>query len=156
MENADYRIEVLSGSFDAFGMVIDLLSRHAPFSDWPISRLARPVRRQLQSGRHVAALSPNSRLIAYAGWTPTLRATAELWVEERGPLQVLEKGHDAMAMTIVVSEQPIVTKALLRRARDLNPDMHWYFKRSYGDQLRESRKQSLFDRSARGEDTSWS
>lgn len=146
MADPQYRIEVLNNSYEAFGMVIDLLSRHPPFADSPLDRLSRSVRKQLRLGRHVAALSPANDLIAYAGWVPSLRASAELWVEGRGPLQVLEKNYDAMAMTIVVSTQPTVTKALMRQARDLNPGMQWYFKRAYGGQLRASRKQALVDR----------
>lgn len=153
MDKPQYRIERLSGSYESLGMVLDLLARHPPFSDSPLNQLAQTVRKQLKSGRQVAALSPSNDLLAYAGWVPTLRASAELWVEDRGPLAVLSKGHDAMAMTIVVSAQPAVTAALLRRARDLNPDMRWYFKRSYGGQLRAPRKQALQDKSHRGEDS---
>lgn len=154
MDSTEYRIEVLSGSFESFGMVLDLLSRHPPFSDWPLSRLSRSVRLQLRQQRQLGALSRTNDLIAYAGWTPTLQASAELWIEDRGPLKVLERGHDAMAMTIVVSTQSAVTKALMRRARELNPEMRWFFKRSYGRQLRDSRKTALIDRARRGEDSS--
>ena len=153
MTGKDFRIEVLGGSYDAFGMVLDLLSRHPPFADSPLEHLAKTVRKQLRLGRNVAALSPQDDLVAYAGWVPALRASAELWVEGRGPLEILEQGSDALAMTIVVSTQPTVTTAMLRRARELNPDMHWYFKRAYGDQLRGSRKQALFDRAGRGDDS---
>ena len=31
MDSTEYRIEVLSGSFESYGMVLDLLSRHPPF-----------------------------------------------------------------------------------------------------------------------------
>jgi len=154
MDSAEYRIEVLSGSFEALGMVLDLLSRHPPFSDWPLSRVNKAIRRQLRQGRQVGALSPSNELIGYAGWTPTLQASAELWIEDRGPLTVLERGYDAMAMTIVVSPKPGVAKALMRRARDLNPDMRWYFKRSYAHQLRGARKTALFDRVGRSKDSS--
>lgn len=148
----DYRVEVLNNSYEAFGMVLDLLSNHPPFADSPLDQMAKTIRKQLRLGRQVAALSPGNDLIAYAGWVPSLRASAELWVEGRGPLKTLDTGYDAMAMTIVVSTQSAVTKALMRRARDLNPEMHWYFKRAYGGQLRAARKQSLFDRTTGGDD----
>lgn len=154
MDTTEYRIEVLSGSFEAFGMVMDLMSHHAPFADWPLSRLAKAIRRQLRQGRQIGALSPSNELIAYAGWTPTLQASAELWVADRGPLKVLERGFDAMAMTIVVSPQPGVAKALMRKARDLNPGARWFFKRSYAHQLRIPRKTVLFDRTGRQKDSS--
>lgn len=153
MDSTEYRIEALSGSFEAFGMVLDLLSRYPPFSDWPLSRLSKSIRTQLRQQRQLGALSSSNELIAYAGWTPTLQASAELWIEDRGPLKILERGHDAMAMTIVVSTRSSVTKALMRRARELNPEMRWFFKRSYGGQLRAPRKAVLFDRSQRGDDS---
>ena len=149
----EFRIEVLNSSYDAFGMVLDLLSRHAPFADSPLDQMAKTVRKQLRLGRQLGALSPSDELVAYAGWVPALRASAELWVEGRGPLRVLEEGYDAMAMTIVVSTQPTVTKALMRRAREMNPSMQWYFKRAYGGQLRAPRKQALFDRTTGGGDS---
>lgn len=153
MDKPDYRIESLSGSYEAFGMVLDLLSRHAPFADSPLSQLAQAIRRQLRTGRQVAAISAQNDLLAYAGWVPTTRASAELWVAEIGPLSIGDVGQDAMAMTVVVSTRVSVTAALIRRARDLNPDAKWYFKRSYGAQLRSPRKQSLQDKSRSGDDS---
>lgn len=153
MDKPPYRIESLTGSYEAFGMVLDLLSRHAPFADSPLSQLAATVRKQLRTGRQVAAISPGNDLLAYAGWVPTTRASAELWVAEIGPLSIVNDGQDAMAMTIVVSTRASITAALMRRARDLNPNMKWYFKRSYDGQLRPARKQSLQDKSRRGDDS---
>lgn len=153
MDKPEYRIESLTGSYEAFGMVFDLLSRHPPFADSPLAQLAQPIRRQLRTGRQVAAVSADNELLAYAGWVPTTRANAELWVADIGPLSIVDDGQDAMAMTIVVSTHPGVTAALIRRARDLNPDVKWYFKRSYGAQLRPSRKQSLQDKSLRRDDS---
>ncbi len=148
-QNADrsqYRIVQLEGSYSAYGMVLDLLSRHPPFADSALSQLSPTIRRQLRLGRNAAALSPREELLAYAGWVPTLRASAELWIENRGPLQIVDAESDAMAMTIVVSESPSVTKALMRRAREMNPNMSWYFKRSYSGQFRAPRKQTVIDR----------
>jgi hypothetical protein len=145
-----YRVVVLKQSHAAFGLVLALLSRHPPFSDSTLSQMAKTIRKQLRLGRNAAALSPKGELLAYAGWVPTLRASAELWVEDRGPLEIVERESDAMAMTIVVSESPSVTKALMRRAREMNPNMNWYFKRSYSGQFRAPRKQGVIDRTDRG------
>ena len=90
-------------------------------------------------------------MLAYAGWVTTLRASAELWVAGQGPLKVVEGESDALAMTVVVSESQSVTKALMRRAREMNPNKNWYFKRSYSGQFRAPRKQGLFDRTDRGD-----
>ena len=149
-ETADpeYRIAVLDRSYPALGMVLDLLSRHPPFSDSRLDQIVKTIGKQLKAGRNVAAVSPQNALVAYVGWVPTLRASAELWIEDRGPLRVLDQPSDAVAITVVVSESPSITKALIRRAREMSPNMHWYFKRSYGGQFRASRKQALFNRGA--------
>ena len=148
-----YRIEVLRPSFDSFGLVLDLLSRHPPFAEWPLERLAKAIRKQLRLGQQIAALSPGDDLLAYAGWVPSLQASAELWMENRGPLQMLDQGGDARAVTIFVSTQPIVTKAMVRHARALAPDIRWYFKRTYGDKLRVPRKDTVRNRGAVVSDT---
>ncbi len=142
-EAPEYRIEVLHPSFDSFGLVLDLLSRHPPFAEWPLQRLAKAIRKQLRVGNQLAALSASDDLLAYAGWVPSLQASAELWMDNRGPLQVLEEGGDARAVTIFVSTHPLVTKALVRHGRVMNPDVRWYFKRTYGGQLRPSRKDTV-------------
>jgi hypothetical protein len=144
-----YRIVVLDGSYSALGLVLHLLSRHPPFSDSTLSQITKTVRKQLRLGRNTAALSPKGELLAYSGWVTTLRASAELWVEDRGPLKIVEGASDALAMTVVVSESASVTKALMRRAREMNPNMYWYFKRSYSGQFRAPRKHGVIDRSDR-------
>jgi hypothetical protein len=137
------RIEQLNATYDAYGMVLGLLSRHAPFSEFRLSEISATIRVQLKRGQHVAAVTPENELVGYAGWVYTLQASAELWVDGRGPLQILEKNHDALAMTIVVSEVPAAVSAMMRRCRALNPGLRGYFKRSYDGQLRAPRKQSV-------------
>ena len=145
-----YRIVPLDGSYSSMGMVLSLLSRHPPFSDSRLDHIAMTIGKQLRGGRNVAAVSPQSELLGYVGWVPTLRASAELWMEGRGPLKILEQNSDAVAITIVVSESPSITKALIRGARDLSPNMRWFFKRSYGGQFRAPRKQAVLNRSNPG------
>jgi hypothetical protein len=138
-----FRIVTLNPTYDAYGMVLELLSRHAPFSEFRLSQISESVRAQLKGARHVAALSPDNELVGFAGWAYTLAASAELWVEGRGPLKILDKGYDALAMTIVVSTLPAATSAMMRHSRSLHPGLRGYFKRSYDGQLRDSRKQSV-------------
>jgi hypothetical protein len=138
-----FRVETLNATYDAYGMVLGLLSRHAPFSEFRLNQISATIRAQLKRGHHVAALTPDNDLVGYAGWVYTLGASAELWVEDRGPLKILEKDYDALAMTIVVSEVPSAASAMMRRCRALNPGLRGYFKRSYDGQLRVARKQSV-------------
>lgn len=142
-EDAPFRVEQLPATYDAFGMVLELLSRHAPFSDFKLAEIGDTIRAQLKSGRHVAALTPENELVGFAGWAYTLQAIAELWVEGRGPLKIIEKDYDAVALTVVVSASPSATRAMMRQSRALNPGMRGYFKRSYDGQMRQPRKQSV-------------
>jgi hypothetical protein len=142
-EAQSFRIETLDATFEAYGAVLDLLSRHAPFSEFRLNQIGTTIRAQLKQKLHVAALSPKNELVAYAGWVHTLQASAGLWVAGSGPLQVVEKNHDALAMTVVVSEVPAAVTAMMRRCRELNPGLRGYFKRSYDGQLRSPRKQSV-------------
>lgn len=138
-----FRVETLNPTYDAYGMVLDLLSRNAPFSEFRLSQISATIRSQLKGGRHVAALTPDNELVGFAGWVYTLQAIAELWVEGRGPLKIVDKGYDAAAMTVVVSTIPAATSAMIRHSRVLHPGLRAYFKRSYDGQLREPRKQSV-------------
>lgn len=138
-----FRVETLNPTYDAYGMVLELLSRNPPFADFRLSQISDTIRAQLKGRRHAAALTPDNELVGFAGWSYTLAASAELWVEDRGPLKILEKGYDALAMTVVVSTIPAATTAMIRHSRTLNPGLRGYFKRSYDGQLREPRKQSV-------------
>lgn len=58
-----------------------------PFSDGPLAATAKTVRQQIRHGRYVAAITGQGDIIGYIGWVPTLRVSAELWIDDRGPLQ---------------------------------------------------------------------
>jgi hemolysin-activating ACP:hemolysin acyltransferase len=138
-----FRVTTLDPTFDAYGMVLELLARNPPFSDFKLAHISATIRSQLKGARHVAALTPDNELVGFAGWAYTLRAIAEVWVEGRGPLRTIEKDYDALAMTVVVSTIPAATSAMIRHSRALHPGLRGYFKRSYDGQLREPRKQSI-------------
>lgn len=124
------KILTLGLSVGAFGLVMDRLSSAAPFSRYPAARLAQVVRSQLSSGRNLAALDAGERLVGYIGWIATLQASADLWLEDRGPLVVARDGaFDAVALTVAVSSRREVTSRLLRAAREANPGVKVYFKR---------------------------
>jgi hypothetical protein len=133
----------LPGSFEVFGRVIDILARTAPFADGPLAPTAKTVRQQIKHGRYVAAVTEAGDIIAYMGWVPTLRASAELWIDDRGPLQVRNRGYDALALNIVVSPRRDITTAMIRHARESNGTIRVYFKRVYSAGLRQARKGSV-------------
>ncbi|MDB5541562.1 MAG: hypothetical protein JWQ89_3289 [Devosia sp.] len=143
MTDAQIQITSLGPTFEAIGLVLDLLSRHPPFAEYRLARIGAAVRRQLELRQNVAAVDDAGRLVGYVGWSYALPASATLWVEDRGPLKVVPNRTEAVALTIVVSPQGDSIAAMVRQARLLNPGVRVYFKRSYGGDLRSPRKASI-------------
>lgn len=149
--DSGFRLITLRPSYDALGRVLELLSRTAPFSDGTLAQTIKTVGQQIRHRRHVAAIDSRGGLVGYVGWVPTLRVSAEHWVEDRGPLQVRSKGYDALALNIVVSQRRDVTAALLRRARQSHGQVKVYFKRVYSSGQRAPRKGSVTNAAAEGQ-----
>lgn len=123
------QIVQLAGTFEAFGMVIDFLSRTPPFADFETRTVANAVRHQLGDGQHLAAMA-GTRMVGYAGWMLTTEEIARAWAEARGELRrVPAERATAAALTIVAVTDPAVTRRLIRGARTLNPGKRAYFKR---------------------------
>lgn len=125
----DIELITLNPSFEAFGAVIDFLSGMPPFKDFEVGSLARAIRDQLGTERHVAAML-GREMVGYAGWLFTTDELAAAWVAGAGPLRSLS-GPEAVAavLTIVAVTDNRATALLIRRARELNPGKRAYFKR---------------------------
>jgi hypothetical protein len=145
-EQAPPKIVHLSGSYEAFGMVMDYLSRSELYTGFELGNLSKAIRRQLRLGHHVAAVL-GDQMVGYAGWLITSREIAEAWKEGKGVLKTDPNGKaDAAALTIVAVTDPRATPGLIRRARQLNPGTRVYFKREYQDAaLRGARKASVLN-----------
>jgi hypothetical protein len=137
------RIIQLAGTFEAFGMVVDYLSRTTPFSNFELGAFAGAIRHQLGAGHHFAAMS-GTELVGYAGWLLTSDAIARAWVESNGPLvRVPAEQATAAALTTVAVTDPAVTLRLMRGARELNKGKRVYFKRGSEGRGRLPRKASV-------------
>jgi hypothetical protein len=143
MTDPPLEIRSLGPSFDAMGRVLDLLSRHPPFAQYRLDRIGAAIRRQLASGSNVAAMERDGKLVGYAGWANALPASAQLWIEDRGPLEIVDQPMGAVALTIVASARTGAVALMIRRARALNPGVEVYFKRSYITGSKPPRKASL-------------
>lgn len=145
------RIIQLGGTFEAFGMVVDYLSRTAPFSEFVLGTLADAIRHQLGAGHHFAAMS-GTELVGYAGWLLTSDAIAQAWAESDRPLlRVPTEQATAAALTTVAVTDPAATRRLLRGAREVNKGKRIYFKRGSEGRGRTPRKTSVLNFSkARG------
>jgi hemolysin-activating ACP:hemolysin acyltransferase len=128
----------LANSFEAFGMVLDLLSRQVPFRDFDLAQIAAAVRLQLKNRHHVAAMRGRV-LIGYVGWMPTQRDIGEGWLAgTRALTPVADSAADALAVTIVVALEPRLALHLIREARKLNVGRRAYFKRGEGEGARKA------------------
>ncbi len=143
MTDPSLDIRTLGPSVEAMGMVLDLLSRHPPFAHYRLDKISSVVRHQLESGANVGAIDSTGRLVGYVGWAHALPVSAALWIEDRGPLQIADHATGALAVTIVVSAVPVSIAAMIRRARQLNPGVQVFFKRSYGADFKGHRKTSV-------------
>ncbi len=119
----------LNPSFEAFGLVLDFLSRVAPFSTFEVETLANVIRMQLRDSYHLAAMQ-GSVMIGYAGWLRTTTAEANAWTEGRGIL-IARHGPDAdaAALTVFAVTDPEATRRLIHGARELNKGVRVFFKR---------------------------
>jgi hypothetical protein len=137
------KIVQLGGSFEAFGVIVDYLSRIQPFSRYDIGNFAMAVRQQLRNGHHLAAMR-GMTVVGYAGWLLTSRAIAEEWLQSEGILRPVERHKaDAAALTVVTTKERQVLLRLIRGARKLNPGIRVYFKRQYAQGSRGARKASV-------------
>jgi len=139
----------LPPTLESFGVAIEFLSRHAPFTTSEVGPFARAVRRQILHGEHVVAFDGET-LNGYAGWLPTTKRAAERWLDGGGELRSAEVGRDAdaVALTTVAVEDPKVVLGLIRACRDLNRNLRVYFKRSYTDGEKSPRKSAVLNRAA--------
>lgn len=135
----------MPATLESFGLAVDFLSRFEPFTSTGLGLFVRVVRRQILKHEHVVAFD-GEKLVGYAGWLPTTNAAAEVWVTNGGNLQPADSGADAAALTTVAVDNPKVTLGLMRAARELNPGIRIFFKRSYVDPSREARKSAVLNR----------
>lgn len=142
------RIVQLGGTFEAFGVVVDYLSRTRPFADFEVGAFANAIRSQLSEGQHLAAMA-GPEMVGYAGWMLTSDAVGRAWVDSGDALVRVPAGQaTAAALTIVAVSEPSVTRRLLRGARELNPGKRIYFKRGSEGEPRAPRKASVLNFSA--------
>ena len=138
-----FTVTQLTGSFEAFGLTADFLSRVPPYSGFDLGNFARALRRQLNTAQHVAAIA-DMKLVGYCGWLKTPTALAEAWVKGEATLTP-DEGADAAALTVVAANDRRILLALIRRARALNPGIRIYFKRDYAGARQAARKSSVLN-----------
>jgi hypothetical protein len=117
-----------------FAAVVDLVSRHRPFADYPFGVLVARLKRQLQQGAAVVALQ-DKRAVAYFGGVQVQEHEAQTWWEGRGatlPQPDWDNGT-AIVVTIVVSDLPKLLRPMARSFASFYPNHRGYWKRTYSD-----------------------
>jgi hypothetical protein len=133
----------LHGSYEAFGVVFDYLSRRDPFTRFEVGHFSSIIRQQLQKGHHLVAMEGQT-VVGYIGWLITTKEIGDLWQNNLGKLTpVAEGSSDAAALTVVASRDRPILSRLIRGARTLNPGKKVYFKREYDSEGKSTRKSSV-------------
>jgi hypothetical protein len=116
----------------SLGLVCDFVSRFRPFDTFEFRQMTVTLRYQLEAQSHLVA-GLDDQIVGYLGWIRTTRAIAEAWVANDRSLTAVTDGADAVAATVLVTEDPRYALPLIRRAKTLNAGMSVYWKRQFID-----------------------
>ena len=133
----------LHGSFEAFGVVFDYLSRTDPFTRFEVGHFSSIIRQQLKTAHHLVAMDGKT-IVGYVGWILTTKEIGDLWQKANGKLTPVAEGKaNSAALTVVASRDRSILFRLIRGARTLNPGKRVYFKREYDNEGKSTRKSSV-------------
>src|ERR1700709_78456 len=103
----------------SLGLVCDFVSRFPPFDRFEFRHMMVTLRYQLEVQSHLVA-GFDDRIVGYVGWIRTTQKLAEAWVVSDGALTAVTENADAVAATVLVTENPKFALPLIRRAKTLN------------------------------------
>ena len=124
--------ERMSSSPYSLGMACDFLARFPPFNDYEFGVMTKSLLYQLESGSHLVA-GIEDRIVGYVGWISTTRAIAEAWLEHDAPLLPAFEAIDALAVTILATEDTRYILPLIKQAKLRNLGHSVYWKRHFSD-----------------------
>ena len=116
----------------SLGMVSEFVARFPPFKDFEFGTMIKTLLYQLETGSHLAA-GLDDRLVGYVGWISTTAEIAEAWLNQDAKLQPASGNIDAVAVTILATEEARYAHALIKQAKLLNPNYSVYWKRYFSD-----------------------
>jgi hypothetical protein len=132
----------LPDSSHALGLIGNYLGVRAPFRDYEFGAMIATLRYQLAQDAHIV-LEADGQIVGYAGWIRTTNEIAQAWVTHDAPLRASFDRVDAVALTVVASDDPKHHLPLIRRFKALNPNCHAYWKREAGADRPGSRRAIL-------------
>lgn len=140
-----FQIRRFKPSFEALGIVIDYVSRAAPFDSYQAKALLRAIEYQIANGFHVAGFSGET-LVGYCGWLQIMGDDGAQWLAGGAELRPAPpETADAVALHIVRIDEPAAVRPLIRACRRLEPSKRVYFKREYMLGSREARRNSVMN-----------
>lgn len=116
----------------SLGLICDFVSGFAPFDRYEFRHMTVTLRYQIEVQSHLVA-GLDDRIVGYLGWIRTTRAIAEGWMINESALNAVADNPDAVAATVLVTEQPKFALPLIRRAKTLNRGFSVYWKRQFPD-----------------------
>lgn len=116
----------------SLGLVCDFVSRFPPFDRFEFRHMTVTLRYQLEAQSHLV-VGRDDQIVGYLGWIRTTRAIAEAWVANDGALTAVTENVEAVAATVLVTENPKYALPLIRRAKTLNLGLSVYWKRQFSD-----------------------
>ena len=117
---AEYQFRRFTPSFEALGIVVDFLSREAPYDEFRAGKLVTALKHQVMHGHHVCAFR-GEVLVGYCGWLPISEELGTLWVQGKAQLTpVAPDENNAVALTAIRVDDPKVLRPLIRASRNLH------------------------------------
>ena len=116
----------------ALGMICEFVARFAPFNDYEFGLMTKTLLYQLETGSHLI-VGVDDRIVGYVGWIRTTRAIAEAWFDRDAKLEPAYENVDAVAVTVLATEDPQCMLRLIKHAKTLNSGYSVYWKRHFID-----------------------
>jgi hypothetical protein len=140
---AGVQFRTVSADYAALGKIIEYVANRGPFGDFKAKEVVAAVKAQVATGCHLCAFR-GRLLVGYCGWLPVTGEVGRLWLEGKGGLCAAPFDRsDAVALTIVCSDDAQVLRGLVRACRDLGSGRRVFFKRVYADAVRQERRRAL-------------
>ena len=126
-----YQIRRFTPSFEALGIVVDFLSRRAPYDELRAGKLVTTIKYQIAQGDHVCGFRGET-LVGYCGWLQVTCELGERWLRGQAELQPIPPDRaDAVALTLIRVDEPAALRPLIRAGRKLVGSKRVFFGRDY-------------------------
>jgi hypothetical protein len=144
-DSGGYEMRRFTPSFEALGIVVDFLSRKAPFDQFRAGHVVTALKHQIAQGHHVCAFR-GEVLVGYCGWLQVTCELGELWLLDQAELKpVPPERADAVALTLVRVDEPAAVRPLIRACRRLEPAKRVFFRRDYANGLQPTRRNTVMN-----------